>query len=191
MYNTDVEEGLTFRFLAGGIHSMNSDCKNPIRLNWQEDVIRWRCWGWGDVIIRWRMKKKKGGKNAGYNGHHPPVSNTRYFWHYLFSERFAFIFWGDLYIFSRDVESPAKNTKRRFLIAKDKILGRNRRGSLFFYGSGQEQRSAGRGTRPGRAKQHKKVNFQQVCDKIFSFAPPVARDFCHCHCHLMTVINNS
>ena len=43
MYNTDVEKGLTFRFIAGGNHSKNSDCKNPIRVNWQGDVIRWRC----------------------------------------------------------------------------------------------------------------------------------------------------
>ena len=103
------------------------------------------------------MKKEKGGKNAGYNGHHPPVSNTRYFWHYLFSERFAL---SSFVFFSRDVESLVKTPKGDFVIAKDKILGKNRRGSLFFYGAGQEQRSAGRGgPGPCRAEQYKKSKF--------------------------------
>ena len=77
------------------------------------------------------MKKKKGGKNAGYNGHHPPVSNTRYFWHYLFSERFAFMF---CIFFSRYVESLAKTPKGDFVIAKDKILGR--KGGIAFFSTG-------------------------------------------------------
>ena len=38
-------------------------------------------------------------------------------------------------IFSGDVESLAKTPKGDFVIANDKILGRNRRGSLFFYGA--------------------------------------------------------